>query len=168
MAAEHEKRGEDGSHYRDSVKNALGFSESDMQAVRAAAMREREQTEWIEQQSAEVAKEYGATIPKDAPPFPPERWKVVPPPPKELGDLEKQREDAIIEVAEDLKATLGPESARTLEKYVTGNADINLAGKPMSCEEMQRKQEIGKKKPWLLEEPRRRQAQQPEGQKMQK
>jgi hypothetical protein len=46
-AAASEKRGADGSRYRDSLKKALGLTESQAQDLRQAAFRERKKVDAI-------------------------------------------------------------------------------------------------------------------------
>lgn len=142
-AAESEKRGEGGSRCRDSLTKALSLTEAQAQDLREAALSSREQTDAIDKSMDVIAKAYRATIPKDAPPFGPERWKVVPPPPKELDQLQQQRQDTIMRVAETLKQNLGSEAAARLDKYLEAKGGVATVGYgPLPPEVVKKLEEI--------------------------
>jgi hypothetical protein len=149
-AAASEKRGADGSRYRDSLKKALGLTESQAQDLRQAAFRERKKVDAINQKINAVIKAYRASVPKDAP-IGPERWKVAPPP-KELDELEQEREETIMRIAEEFRQSLSPEAASMLEKRINAMGSSDLAPKVMSPEEVQRRREILKNDKMIMEE----------------
>jgi hypothetical protein len=154
-AVEREKRGQDGSRYRNSLKEALGLTEAQAQDLRQAALRSREETDAIKQRINAVIKAYQATVPKDAP-IGPDRWKVVPPPPKELDELEQQRQAAIMRVAEDLKQSLGPEASARLEKHIKAMGDTASASPPLPGAGKKRQEVPDKETQRIIEEMRQK------------
>jgi hypothetical protein len=128
-AEEVEKRGRDGFALRNSVKKNLGYTELEMTDLREAAMRNRRETKALDKQWNVVTAPYDLQLRAYRAQPPENRPPVMPPMPPEIkeraDDLFQQRQDATMNLVENLKRLLGPEASARMENFVHRNFGRN-------------------------------------------
>jgi hypothetical protein len=97
-----ERKGGDGSRFRNAYQNALGFNDHEFALIRAAAQR-------VRQSSVDTFLDKGSVFKED----PASQAR-----PTEMDVLRQKREDTITKEVADLKRILGPELSARLDDYV--------------------------------------------------
>jgi hypothetical protein len=102
------------SGFREADKKGARFSEKQMKAVERFALNFQYQLDLVNKRMAQIVKEFRAAnkIGVNRPTDP------LPPPPAELIELQKQKEELSARAIEGLRILLGEEAFRTLDNYI--------------------------------------------------
>jgi hypothetical protein len=111
VATSREKKGKDGSEFRNHFQQQLGFSNAQFAVVRTTGVRLQTELNDLNAQAISVIKAYRLSHPQTP-------GGPLPPPPPELADLTKQREDLIQKEVAALNSGLGTIPSGRLQDFL--------------------------------------------------
>jgi hypothetical protein len=110
-AAELDQHGGNGDELRDRFRRKLDFTSSQFATVRQAALKLETDLKQKDAQAKVIIDSFHAK-------YPPGRVQTLPPPPPELAQLQREREELIDQDVADLKAQLGQEAATRMDTFL--------------------------------------------------
>jgi hypothetical protein len=110
-AANLDQHGGNGDELRNRFQRKLGFSSSQFTVVRQSALKLETDLKQKDAQAKTIIDAFHAK-------YPPGKVQTLPPPPPELTQLQKEREELIERDVDDLKAQLGSEASAKMDGFI--------------------------------------------------